>query len=120
MALPGKGQVMRTFAPRTPAEWLWARRRAAGLGIPAAAKALGIGRTTYGLCEQGQHPIPPPRGPMVRPEPTLPVLLALARRRSGMGLVRIAKALRISRVTLLRWEREADPRIIEFWSKKMR
>lgn len=117
MALSRK--MMRALEPKTPAEHLWTQRRAAGLGIHAAARALGMGHTTYWRCERGEHPIPALRGPLARAKPGLHVLLALARRRSGLGLAGVAAALKVSRVTVLKWERETDPRIIEFWSKKM-
>ena len=105
----------RDLTRRTAGEELWCRRRKAGLGQARAAKRLGVGRTTLQAAEADATTLK--RALAARFAPGLPELLALARQRSGWGLRGAARRAGISHVTLLLWEREADRRLIAFWTK---
>lgn len=103
--------VNKDLRTRTQGEELWLARRALGRTQAAQARALGVSRGRLSLLEldaaQG--------GPRVRFEPSLPLLLALARRRSRLGLRGVARAAGVSHRTLLKWEARADPKLVEFW-----
>jgi|HubBroStandDraft_4_1064222.scaffolds.fasta_scaffold00019_51 predicted transcriptional regulator len=105
--------------PRTPGECLWCRRQKAGMRVADAAKALGLSRGGLWRAETDQGPCPMWLGPLARAKPGLPEFLALARRRSGLGLGGVATALGVSRPTVHKMEREGNEKIIAFWLEKM-
>lgn len=98
----------------TPAEALWLWRRSHGLNQAAAAVRLGCGRGLVSAVERG---VGQPRpGWRLGVAPATPSLrLALARRRSGYTLDRLAARLGVSRPTLLAMERRGDPALTKFW-----
>jgi DNA-binding XRE family transcriptional regulator len=105
---------------RTPGEKLWLARRAAGKTSYEAAALAGVGRNAYREAERDENPAPAPLKTGLKPvsRPSLALLLALARRRSGLGLDRTAKVLSISRMTVLAAERRGDPALVRFWEKR--
>lgn len=115
--MPSK--INKNLAARTPAEELWLARKAAGLTSEQAALAAGIGRSAYRAAELGRIPLPAPfkTGLVKVRAPSTPLLLALARRRSGLGLAGLAKAGSVSRVTVLAWERAGRGELVRFWEK---
>lgn len=103
---------------RSPAEELWLRRKARGEPLTAMADRLGIGRGYLSRAEHGGD-----LGPLsarCRPIPGLglPWLLRLARRRSGLGLNGVCRALGVSKVTIHKWEANGSPKLIEFWASR--
>lgn len=109
--------INKNLAVRTPAEELWLSRRAIGRTQAGQAAWLGVSRSTLQASEL-YGPTPCLTGlwkPI--PAPETPLLLVLARRRSGLGLQGVAEGLGVSRVTVLRWEKAADPRLSSFWAK---
>lgn len=103
---------------RSPAEELWLRRKARGEALDAMAARLGVGRGYLWQAERGGarkglnghcRPIP---------APGLPLLLRLARRRSGLGLNGVCRALGVSKVTVHKWEANGAPKLIEFWASR--
>jgi len=103
---------------RTPGEALWLARQTANQTSRQAARAAGMGKGRYHAAESDRGPIPRGlRGLQAKKVP-LPILLALARRRSGLGLAGTALALKTSRVTVHAWEAAGDERLIHFWQKK--
>lgn len=108
---------MKDLAERTQAEELWLWRRSKGLKASTAAARFGIGRSAYWRAEAGRRGVA--KGPW-RPvrDPPAGLLCALARRRSGMTAWEVARALGVSRVTLLAWERASDGRLGRFWARK--
>lgn len=109
-------RVNKDLALRTPGEELWVRRKEAGLTMPKAARAAGLGRTTWWLYESGRKAPPAevlgPRRAFI----SLPTLLALARKRSGLGIHRTARTLGpMSHVTLLAREARGDPSLRAAW-----
>lgn len=105
---------------RTTGEKLWLRRKAIGLTAYAAAAEAGVGRGRYGEAEKDRDPALAARLAAVLAvfEPSLALLLALARRRSGKGLEAAARSLRLSRVAFLAAERRGDPRVVAHWRAK--
>lgn len=105
---------------RTPGERLWLARKAAGLTQVEAAAREGVGETAYAQAEKdrfaGATPFKSPFPPVSKP--ALPALLALARRREGLGLDGTAAALGVSKVTLLAWEREGRLCVRSYWACK--
>lgn len=105
---------------RTPGESLWLWRRAHHLSATEAAQNLGLGRTSLWGVERGSSVVHR-RLPKVR-RPALPLLLRLARRRSGMSLERVARGVGCSRTTLLKWEAGGSlagaARVRGFWEHK--
>lgn len=100
--------------PPAPAErpWLW--RRSRGLNQVEAAARLGVGRGLVSAVERGLAD-PARLGAVPVVAATGSLALALARRRSGLGLAGAAARLGVSGVTLLAMERRADPVLVEFW-----
>lgn len=100
--------------------WLW--RRSKGWNQARAGAALGIGRGLLSAFEAGRVPENPRKSPQtpskIRQRPSLPLLLALARRRSGYPLPKVARAVGVSRTTILAWERAGDPRLVGFWEAR--
>lgn len=103
---------------RTRGEELWLWRRSRGLTAATGAERVGVGRTTMWKMEADQMsaPIQHPRWGLARVRrPPLCLLLALARRRAGLGLYRTAKRAGISHVSLLERERSGSPELVTFW-----
>ena len=104
---------------RTPGERLWLARKAAGLTSYEAASLAGVGRNAYREAERDENRrekgLKTGLGPVSKP--SLALLCALARRRSGKPLALIAGRLGISRITYLAWERAGNPRVKEFWAR---
>lgn len=113
-------KTRKDLSKRTPGEDLWLARKNADETAYEAARRAGWGRGRYRDAELDRGPPLAPAGARLRavPEPSLALLLLLARRRFGTGLAGVAKALSISRVTLLAAERRADPRLVRFWQKR--
>lgn len=110
--------VDRDLTRLTRGETLWAWRLQNGLTQARAGKRLGISRHRVSAIETGL-----PGGRILATllrnfTPTLGTMLALARRRYGLGLLRTAEAIGVSAVTLLAWERRADPRLLTFWARR--
>lgn len=105
---------------RTPGEELWLSRKAAGLTSYEAAARAGIGRNAYREAERDERPAPGPLKTGFRrvSRPPLALLLKLARRRSGAGLEKAARAVRLSRVGFLAAEAAGDDRIVALWEKR--
>ena len=93
----------------TRGEERWLRRLRAGLSQAQLARVLGASRSARGRAEA--DPAPGTAGLRLDPAERL----RLARRRSGCGLRETARRVGVSHVTLLRWERDADPRLRDFW-----
>lgn len=109
--------LIRDLTKRTVAEELWLSRRSSGLTGRQMATRLGLTHNRYWNIEGGRvEPKKLKVKPVARPE--LPLLLSLARKRSGMGLWETAEKVGVSHVTLLEWERTADERLIAFWEKR--
>lgn len=103
---------------RLPAEELWLRRKARGEPLTAMAERLGVGRGYLSKAEHGGDLGPLSARCRPIPAPSLPWLLRLARRRSGLGLNGVCRALKVSKVTIHKWERLGSPKLIEFWREK--
>lgn len=104
----------------TAGERLWLARKAAGLTQVKAAKRAGVGENAYAGAEKDLNAAvrgPVPGIPAVR-RPTMAQMLALARRRSGLGLRGLAKAGSVTKVTVLAWERAGRPELVRFWEKR--
>lgn len=112
--------VRKDLGRRTPGEDLWLARKAAGLTQVEAASRAGLGENAYGDAEKDRRaaPRPPEAGIRAVPSPGAPLLLALARRRAGIGLDGLARALSVSKVTVLAAERRGDERLVRFWRKR--
>lgn len=99
-----------------PSELFWVWRRRWNLSQDTAATLLGMPRTRYQQIERGSREERPPAN--VRTLiPNLTDRLVLARRRCGLGLHPTALAAKTSHVTLLKMEREGDPRLVAFWRR---
>lgn len=113
---------LRTYDPdlgrRTSGERLWLARRAAGITIVDAARMAGVGENAYAAAERDRNRAV--RGPVAGipavSKPTLPQLLALARRRSGLDLDAAASVGGCSRVTLLLKERTGSRGLKMCWA----
>lgn len=103
---------------RTPAEELWLSRRAIGRTQAGQAAWLGVSRSTLQAAERN-GPVPCLTG-LWRPiqAPGANLLLALARRRSGLGLRGVARAVGVCHVTVFNWESNGDQRLIDFWARR--
>lgn len=96
-------------------EALWAWRTSLGLNQVQAGKRLGLGRHKVSALERGAA-WDRSLEPMLRNfTPTLGTMLALARRRAGLGLVGTAAAFGVSAVTLLTWERRGNHCLVAYW-----
>lgn len=106
----------RDLTKRTQAEEVWLWRRSKGYTMRRAAKALGVGRTSLWkrLKENTALPRPAPRVL----NPSLPLILALARRRYGRGLKPLAKELGVSHMTLLKWEARGEEALVGWWCRR--
>lgn len=95
-----------------PGEALWLYRKRRKLSVTQAAMLFNVSRSTYLACENNNAGLV---GKTILPN--TPELLRALRRRSGMHRDALASMLGVSHVTWLKWEREADPRIVAFWEK---
>jgi DNA-binding XRE family transcriptional regulator len=100
---------------RTKGEELWLWRRDKGLTCAGAAEKLGVGRTTYWRMEVDRIDPPPQWKWVPVQEPKYVLLLALARRRAGLGLYKTARKYGVSHVILLQEERSGSRNLIAFW-----
>lgn len=102
---------------RTPGEELWLARKAAGLTSYEAAARAGVGRGRYRDAERDRNPALDPLKTGLRrvSRPSLALLLALARRRSGLGLNLVAELVGVSKVTLHAREGRVDAGLRAFW-----
>jgi hypothetical protein len=103
---------------RTPAEELWLSRKAIGRTQAGHAAWLGVSRSSLQASEL-YGPVPMLDGlwtPVKAPGANL--LLALARRRSGLGLKGAARVIGVCHVTVFNWELKGDQRLIDFWEKQ--
>lgn len=113
-------KISKDLTRRTSGEELWIARKAAGLTQVEAARRAGVGETAYLAAEKDRNPpriASVPGISRVR-APSLGALLALARRRSGLGLGGVAAGLRVTKVTVLTWERAGDYRLRNFWTRR--
>lgn len=106
----------RDLTKRTIGEELWIRRRWHGRTQAEAAKTYGVSERRYNLWETDREA---PTGWQVHKlVPNHGDLCALARRRSGKDLRRLAKSMKVSHVTVLVWEKSGDGRLVELWKKR--
>lgn len=112
-----------------PHEELWLWQLAQGLTNVEAAKICKISVRHYGKLVTGkfvefsglsslglahyERLMKPPYANVAMSH-----LLQLARRRYGRGLAGTAALAKVSPPTLHKWEREANPKLIEFWEKR--
>lgn len=94
-------------------ERLWVWRKQEGLTGHEAAARLGVGRGLFWEAEAGRRELPVAYPSIGRPG--LPLLLRLARKRSGIGLVELAYRLSTTHPTLLLREREGDHGLRAWW-----
>lgn len=110
--------VNKDLTIRSAAEELWLARKAIGRTQAVQAAWLGVSRSTLQASER-DGPVPSLSGlwkPISTPE--TPLLLALARRRSGLGLRGAARAVGVCHVTVFNWENQGDQRLIDFWARR--
>jgi len=111
-------RVTHDLRVRTVVEDLWLWRRAHGLTQKAAARRLKVGRVSLQAMERGELEPPSDRAWTRISDPSRPLMLALARRRSGLTVPEVVRLLRASRVSLYSWERNGDARLLAFWSRR--
>jgi len=97
----------------TKGERLRVMRWRRGLTQAAEAKRRGMGRTKYSRLENDQAP-----GGVVSLQRN--EVLALARYRASprLDLADVARLLGVSRVTVLKWERLGNPKLVDFWNRR--
>lgn len=105
----------KNLAALTQGERLWAWRKARGLTQAQAAGRLGTTRHRLQAMEAGAIDGQSLARRVRNSEVALPGLLALARRRAGVGLEGLAQALGTSRVTVLAREARGDARLRAWW-----
>lgn len=109
-------QVNHNLADLSPPERLWLERIGQGVTQDVAAPAAGLSHRRYVDAELGRCAMPPTlKGALSGRKPALGQLLRLARRRSARQLRPLAAALGISHVTFLKYEREANQKLVRFW-----
>lgn len=110
-------KISNDLTVRTPGEELWLARKAAGLTSYEAAARAGVGRNAYRDAELDRNPGAGGLKTGLRKvgKPGLPALLALARRRSKLGLGGVAARVKASRMTVLARERAGEPILKLFW-----
>lgn len=100
--------------------WRWA----GGHTQRKAARLLGVSRWVVQNIESGMLPLTMIDDPAVHDglggvdAPWLQLRLARYRARRRRGLTALARALGVSRVTYLAWERAVDPRLVNFLKNK--
>ncbi len=97
----------------TKGERLRVLRWRRGLTQAEEAKRRGVGRTKYSRMENDRMP-----GDglyLGRSE-----AFAIARHRSSprLDLAGVARLLGVSRVTVLKWERLGNPKLVDFWNRR--
>ncbi len=108
----------RDLTTRDAAEELWLWRKSRGATQRRAAEALGVGRNRLQAAERdAAHALPDAPWRPIRAVPT-PLLLALARRRSGLGLRGVAAAAGISHRTVILWERSGADPLVAWWERR--
>lgn len=114
------GRINKDLTVRTPGEDLWIARKAAGKTAIEAAALAGVSRHAYAETERDRNSghAPFKTGLKRVLKPSVGLLLALARRRSGLGLAGLAKAGSVSRVTVHAWERAGRGELVRFWEKR--
>lgn len=109
----------RCLTDLTPGEQLWLARLQRGCTQTEMSKVLGVGRKLYGRLELDRESLPTEARKPAHRRPSAGQLCALARRRDGRGLRRLAALLVAgSHVTLLTMERRSDPRLVAAWVRK--
>lgn len=111
-----KAGILTGVKSLTSGERLLVARERNGIHQDVAARKAGVSEKAYAAAELDRKPFPgrlPGLG-MV----TLPERLGLARRRSGEALAAVARMLRVSRVTVLAWERRGNPALRHFWERR--
>jgi len=108
--------ISKDLTRRTPAEDLWLWRRWRGYTQAFAAQCLACSRSRYQRMEFGLYPADYARTRFFPAEPGL--LCTLARRRSGKPLGYLAQRLRISKPTLIAWERNGHEKLIGYWQSR--
>ncbi len=114
--------------------WIWRSRRlspsgrarsrvGSGMSQKEAAAELGISIQRYNDAENDRLPERDVRYILTTARtsdhpPSLPEMLALARRRCGMILERICAELGISRQAYLKREHTGDQRLVAYWQKQ--
>ena len=112
---------MLDFEP-TRGERLWLWRRANKLSPRAAAAQLGWTLRCYAVVELDEVEAPDEATPIDH-DVTMPDKLRLMRRRDALRHAdnrgerhrKLCEELDISHVTLLKWERRGDERLVKFW-----
>lgn len=97
----------------TDAERLWLDRRRRGETQDQAGQRRNVGRARQWRQETGREPVPDASS--LPDSVSAAERLQLARRRAGLALRALATALSVSKVTILDWERKADPRLVTYW-----
>ena len=110
-------QNNKDLTKRTPGETAWLVRKVLELTQVEMAARLGVTENVLIEIEKDRRPSPvSPKFGVQTASPEL--LLALARRRSGLTLEAVAEARSVSKVTVHAWEAAADPRLVSFWEKR--
>jgi len=100
---------------RTTGERFWLLRLHYGLKQVEVARELGVSERAYNHIERDMRTSP--KRPGAHPGLTKGALCALARRRDGRPLRKLAKVLGTSHVTLLLWERTSHPALVKAWKR---
>jgi DNA-binding XRE family transcriptional regulator len=109
-------KMMSDSVALTPGEALWLWRRREIFTRRGAADWLGIPRATILALERGTGGTDAALPRYVTGlRPTPPEALRIARRRSSLGSREVATRLGVSRMTVWKWERAADERLVAFW-----
>lgn len=115
------GCINKDLTQYTPSEALWVWRHRQGLSFIAAAKKLKVGPNLYSKMENDRHELTERAVALLARQVKVKFTgldLLLARRRYGEGLRGTATLLKVSHMTLLAWEKERDPRLVQFWKDK--
>ena len=99
----------------TDPERLYLWRKAKGWDLVRTAVNLGVGRGRLHAVELGRKDGLHLPLHIKQYQPTLPDLLRLARRRSGLGLREVAALVPTSHVTVLYAERRGEATLVKFW-----
>lgn len=114
-------KVNKNLKKRTIGEDLWLIRQSRGLKQGEMAAEYGVCETNYTRMELDKmlptEAICPDKDAMMKIA-TLPLLLALARRRARWTLLYAAKRIGMSHVTLLLRERSGDAGLKAWWNKE--
>jgi len=98
----------------TEAERLFLWRSRKRMNQTQAARTFKRSRQYYSWMELGRRPVPKGAARITYPVHGREVL-RLLRRRSGKTLEEIGRSIGVSRPTVMHFERETDPRLVEFW-----